>query len=331
MACCRAVDAPTDAPPPLSGAAAGPPSPVRKSATGFFGALLLLLPFGILAQLLHRAAGLLWTELFVFFTPALVAVAGSNLRARRFLRLGPVAPALLVLAGIAGASCTLVAVALQGALQRALPPFILRAFDVAQLFLGPPWERWALAAIATIAAPVCEELAFRGYLLRALRLRFDARASIVVSALLFALVHLDPVRFLGLAGLGALFGWLAVRSGSVWPAVAAHAGNNAVVSWVLVSSPGSAPVTAPPPSLAELLVASALGLAVLVPVLAFFSSAAAAAPPAAVDPLEARDPADPSRTFRPSRVPAALRLLVALGALAYAALVARGLLRSPFS
>lgn len=327
----RAVDAPTDTTTPAAAAPALPAGPPRKSALGFFGALLLLLPFGIAAQLLHRVAGLLFTEVFVFLVPALVAVAGSNLRARAFLRLRPVPPPMLVMAGIAGASCTLVAVAFQGVLQRFVPPAWLESFDVSRLFLGPAWERWMLGAVATFAAPICEELAFRGYLLGVLRLRLGAPASIAIAAALFAVAHLDPVRFLGLAGLGALFGWLAVRAGSIWPAVAAHAGNNAVVSWVLVSTPAAVHEAARPPTGAQLAGATALGLAVLVPALALFRSAAAAAAPDREDPLAPRDPGEPSRAFRPSRVPPALRLLAASGALFLAALAVREMLRSPFS
>lgn len=327
MSCCRGVDAP-DRPEPEGAATAGPaPAAPRKSALAFFVVLLLLLPAGVAAQALARWVGLVWTEVFGFLVPALVAVAGSNLLARRYLGLGRTVPALLVLGGIAGASCTLVAVALQGTLVRFLPPEWLDAFDVSRIFAGPAWERWATAATATFLAPVCEEIAFRGYLLRTLRLRRGVGASIALSAILFGLVHLDPVRLVGLVGLGALFGWLAVRGGSLWPAIAAHAGNNAVVSWVLVSGPPSSSATAVPgalPPTAQLLAASALGLAVLVPVLVAYARTAAGEAPPEPDPLERRDPAVSSVAFHPTRVPPWLRAVVAAGALALAALAASG-------
>ena len=66
--------------------------------------------------------------------------------------------------------------------------------------------------------------------------------AIVLSALLFACVHLPDLSFLwyalpNLALLGLILGWLRVQSGSIWPAVVAHGMNNllAVVSWFMMT------------------------------------------------------------------------------------------------
>ena len=258
----------------------------------------------------------------MFLVPALVATAGSGLRLRAYLGLGRTDPSLLVLGGLAGAAATLLSVVLQAGVVRVVPSAWLESFDVAQHFRGPAWERWAIAATASLVAPPCEELAFRGYLLRTLRLRRGAASAIAISAVLFALTHLNPVLLVGLVGLGVLFGWLAVRGGSIWPAMAAHAGNNAVVSWALVHADEAAArdAAAAPPEVGPLLATLVLGLAVLVPVLVAFSRTAAAQPPAE-DPLSPRDPASPPGPFRLARVPFALRLAIPAGALALAAIV----------
>ena len=47
-------------------------------------------------------------------------------------------------------------------------------------------------------------------------LRFD------VSAAMFATIHRSPLNYFHTGVLGALCGWLTVRSGSVWPAVLVH-------------------------------------------------------------------------------------------------------------
>lgn len=88
----------------------------------------------------------------------------------------------------------------------------------------------ALVLVA-VATPLGEEWLCRGLLWVALRPLTGRGVTIVVSAALFALLHglnggylLEvPHRFV--AGLG--FGWLRDRSGSVWPAVLAHALHNA--------------------------------------------------------------------------------------------------------
>jgi membrane protease YdiL (CAAX protease family) len=89
---------------------------------------------------------------------------------------------------------------------------------------------------------VVEELLFRGVLLSAVARYTGNGVAIVLSALLFACVHLPDLSFLwyalpNLALLGLILGWLRVQSGSIWPAVVAHGMNNllAVVSWFVMS------------------------------------------------------------------------------------------------
>ena len=290
-----------------------PPAPAgRKSALAFFAVLLGLFLPGLLAQGLHVVAGLLWTELFVFGLPAFVLASGSNLEPRVYLALGRVRPSLLGLGALVGAAGTVLAVGVMSFAQRILPPEWLKTFDVAKLFEGPRWERLALVAIATFVAPVCEELAFRGYLESTLLSRRRPGLAIGTAALLFATIHLDPVRFLALLALGAVFGWLRWRSGSVWPAVAAHAANNGLVSLVALAAP-SIPRDEAPASLRDIGLAVALGLAALLPLVSAF---AAASPPAGAPEalLVRRDPSDPSIRFRWSRVARGLQLATLGGA-----------------
>lgn len=94
--------------------------------------------------------------------------------------------------------------------------------------LGETFGRGLVVAVLVIAVvpAVAEELLFRGLLLRSLRGSFGAAAAVAVSAAAFGAFHLSPHRFLPQAVLGALLGVLALRSGSLWPAVVAHAAHN---------------------------------------------------------------------------------------------------------
>lgn len=67
-----------------------------------------------------------------------------------------------------------------------------------------------------------EELLFRGIILRGLRNTFPDRTAIIVAAAMFATIHRSPLNYFHTGVLGALCGWLTVRSGSVWPAVLVH-------------------------------------------------------------------------------------------------------------
>ena len=120
----------------------------------------------------------------------------------------------------------------------AVPARWIEAFDVTRVFARPGLQRTLLALIASTIAPLCEEMAFRGWLLTALRTRHRRGDAIGASALLFALMHLDPVRFVALIALGTGYAWLAWRSGSIWPSIVAHATNNAL--GILVASAGTA-------------------------------------------------------------------------------------------
>jgi len=87
----------------------------------------------------------------------------------------------------------------------------------------------ALAYLAAVVAvPIAEELLFRGLLLRLAARTWGAWPAIVVTALAFGLLHLEPWHLFGLVGLGLLLGWLYAATGSLTTCVLAHATHNAV-------------------------------------------------------------------------------------------------------
>jgi membrane protease YdiL (CAAX protease family) len=67
-----------------------------------------------------------------------------------------------------------------------------------------------------------EEILFRGIVLGGLRRTFPDGAAIAVSAAMFATIHLSPVAFIHTGALGLVFGWLTVRTSSLWPAILLH-------------------------------------------------------------------------------------------------------------
>lgn len=84
---------------------------------------------------------------------------------------------------------------------------------------------FGLFNVAVVPA-FCEEVLFRGYLMRALERSWGILVAVVVSGFLFGMFHLQLPNLLPLATIGialALMTWL---SGSIWPAVLAHFINN---------------------------------------------------------------------------------------------------------
>lgn len=84
---------------------------------------------------------------------------------------------------------------------------------------------FALIAIAVIPA-ICEEILFRGYVLRAFEKSWGIILAIVVSGLFFGLFHLQAANLMPLATLGMVLGLMTWLAGSVYPAVFAHFVNN---------------------------------------------------------------------------------------------------------
>jgi hypothetical protein len=285
--------------------------------------MLLYLSLGSAAQAFHPALGLAWTEVFVFLLPAGAAAAGSNLRPGAFLLLSrrPRAP-LLALGLALGAALFVAAGGIMALTTLVVPRAWVDAFDLSRLFAGPAWQRVAMAAVASVLAPVAEEVAFRGYVQSALGTRARPAAAILGGGLLFALMHLDPVRFPAVLLLGVAFGWLAWRAGSLWPAVAAHVANNALGSGLALSGEAD-PATGA--TLASGLAAVSVGLACAAPVALVYWRSTPSPPPAG-EAVVPRDPAGSTR-FRPSRVPAwyAAAWLAGLASLLGLALLAAGL------
>lgn len=76
---------------------------------------------------------------------------------------------------------------------------------------------------------ICEEVFFRGAILRGLLSRVGPAGAIVTCGVLFGLFHVDVWRLLPTTLLGVMLSWIAWRGGSLAPAVIAHFVNNGVL------------------------------------------------------------------------------------------------------
>lgn len=89
----------------------------------------------------------------------------------------------------------------------------------------PPMLALSVAIIG-VAAGAGEELFFRGYLLTRLARRWRPWVGNAAVAMLFALMHLDPVHSTFAFFVGLCLGWVSLRARSIWPTVLAHIANN---------------------------------------------------------------------------------------------------------
>jgi sodium transport system permease protein len=91
---------------------------------------------------------------------------------------------------------------------------------------------WKALLLMALVPAVCEEVAFRGYILSGLMRAYRPRTAIIISALLFGFLHVLLSLFQQLfnaALLGIVLGLLAIRSRSLLPCILFHFLNNAIV------------------------------------------------------------------------------------------------------
>ncbi len=91
-----------------------------------------------------------------------------------------------------------------------------------------PWGFAALVAMTVVAAPLTEEIFFRGLLQGALRDRLGSTAAVAISSLAFAVVHFQVLQFPALLVIGIAHAVLVQRTRRIGAALCSHVAFNAV-------------------------------------------------------------------------------------------------------
>ena len=83
-----------------------------------------------------------------------------------------------------------------------------------------------IALVVTLVPAVTEELFFRGLVQSRLAAIWHPGAAILLTSVVFALVHIDVQHIIAVLPIGLYLGWAAWRGGSVWLSMLLHALNN---------------------------------------------------------------------------------------------------------
>lgn len=102
-----------------------------------------------------------------------------------------------------------------------LPDWLEQTFDLMQ-------ASWGGILYIAVLGPVLEELMFRGAITRELLRKFSPATAIVISGLLFGLVHFNPAQSVVGFLMGMLLAWLYYRTRSVVPGIVVHVLNNSL-------------------------------------------------------------------------------------------------------
>lgn len=128
--------------------------------------------------------------------------------------------------------------------------------------LDSPLPRVGLVGVV-LGAPLAEEVLFRGYGVARIRELGGERRALLLPAAAFALAHVHWVKLPGSFALGLLAGWLVLRTGSLWPALLAHATVNALAAALSLLKPAALEGPAPWSLILGVAALGGAGLAVL--------------------------------------------------------------------
>jgi CAAX protease family protein len=201
------------------------------SAIAAYVALLLgMVVIGAPAQHRGIVTGLWMTEALAIALPAAFVLSFAGLRFAPYLGLRPLSARQALIAVAVAAANQPVVSFLTWVAHTFLPAGLVEDFDAKQRALDAIFRVNALPMVITVtlAAPLGEELFFRGFALPALRRSWGTTAALLASGALFSLLHMDPVGFAGLMEIGVLLGALRWWTGSLWAAIIGHAVNNGI-------------------------------------------------------------------------------------------------------
>ena len=101
------------------------------------------------------------------------------------------------------------------------------------------WVQVMLVSLATIAAPLTEELLFRGVFYNAAKLKVGVWPAIVLTGLVFGFAHpVGIAQMLPLAVLGGTFAWMAETRQSLVPSILGHFLQNSMATAMLLLALG---------------------------------------------------------------------------------------------
>ena len=98
----------------------------------------------------------------------------------------------------------------------------------------------AAGLLIVVAAPLSEEIFFRGFMFGGLRRTLSFPVAALIPSVIWAIFHYTGLDSWGvvlqLAVFGIALSWLYERTGSLWPPIALHVFNNALAFAILMSS-----------------------------------------------------------------------------------------------
>lgn len=208
---------------------------VRKEKRNLFNSFNGTVIFAILLALLYYLGqylqkedllnGLIQTQLLVILLPPMLILGIFKLKPKEVCRFkAPKLKEVALVPFIAISASVIVILIMQ--VINMLFPFPEQYLEQMSKMFEMTDNFWIQLAVIALLPGICEEVLFRGFLIRFYE-GYGKKAAVIISALLFAAFHLDPFRMLPTFLLGLLLGYLTLRSGSILNSMLSHFINNA--------------------------------------------------------------------------------------------------------
>lgn len=205
------------------------PFPPRNEALIIlFITFLIFVSVGLLGELVLGKIQILLGELFLL-APAYLYVRWRRFMPALIFRLRPVGWRIIMVSVMIGLALTIVGDEIDRLMSLILPLPEIIARLMKELLTAHSLTDWLIIAFgAVLFAGLFEEMLFRGFLQGALEQHSDVTRAVLLTALLFAIIHVNPWWIVQIIVLGVFLGVLAWKSDSIIPGAIVHAINNGI-------------------------------------------------------------------------------------------------------
>ena len=165
-------------------------------------------------------------EMFIV-VPAFILVLVKKYNIRKSFRLNPVSVGVIVSAFITGVGLSVLIDEADRLLQMFFPYSVEILRSLTEFLKCRSFNEFLIVGIGVaVVSPLTEEALFRGLVQQKLEYATDVTRGILLTSLVFGIIHLNPWAFIQIILLGVFMGIVAQKTNSIIPSVIIHSINN---------------------------------------------------------------------------------------------------------